>query len=557
MRFEFELADPEHLDSLLENPQAARQRLRRLPPRSREERCPRAGRRGDPLPVPQGNPGHSRSGERALVELVGRFAALAQRVRFRPRRQPDASRTRTFSAAARETRPTWSQRRCTSSRTRAAATSRCVRKARPRSCAPIVQHRPSPPFKAWYAAPMFRYERPQAGRFRQHHQLGVEMLGTDDPDGRRRGDRAAGRAVLRPRLVVAVELRVNSLGDDDVRSGLPRAAARATSRRTTDELCDEHRYKWAVNPLRVLDCKRPECVAGDAPGRRGCATTLCERLPAPFRRCARGPRPARHRLRAGRLPRPGPRLLHPHHLRVRRVALDSLRTASAGAAATTGWSPRSAARRRPGVGFGERASSGSCSPATPRESCPRRPASSARSTCSSSTRPASGDRARAHPRAAGGGPRRRPGLRRALDEGAAEGGRPLGRASWPASSGAEELAAGARSPSGCCAARGDAHVQEKVARDGARGRASRRDHGVAMSGRRPGRRWCPSGCAPRYCGTLASRRRGQDGQRLRLGRTPARARRAPRLRRPPRPHRDHPVRRRRRPRRCGQSTSCA
>src|SRR5919106_967678 len=43
-----------------------------------------------------------------------------------------------------------------------------------------VQHRPTPPFKAWYVAPNFRYERPQAGRFRQHHQLGVEALGTDD-----------------------------------------------------------------------------------------------------------------------------------------------------------------------------------------------------------------------------------------------------------------------------------------------------------------------------------------------------------------------------------------
>src|SRR5258708_27579418 len=46
----------------------------------------------------------------------------------------------------------------------------------------FVQHRPVVPFKAWYAAPSFRYESPQAGRYRQHHQLGVEVLGTDDPD---------------------------------------------------------------------------------------------------------------------------------------------------------------------------------------------------------------------------------------------------------------------------------------------------------------------------------------------------------------------------------------
>ena len=45
-----------------------------------------------------------------------------------------------------------------------------------------VQHRPTPPFRAWYAAPNFRYERPQAGRYRQHHQLGIEALGCEDPD---------------------------------------------------------------------------------------------------------------------------------------------------------------------------------------------------------------------------------------------------------------------------------------------------------------------------------------------------------------------------------------
>src|SRR4051812_50066309 len=45
-----------------------------------------------------------------------------------------------------------------------------------------VQHRPVLPFKAWYAAPSFRYERPQAGRYRQHHQLGVEALGSSDAD---------------------------------------------------------------------------------------------------------------------------------------------------------------------------------------------------------------------------------------------------------------------------------------------------------------------------------------------------------------------------------------
>jgi len=46
----------------------------------------------------------------------------------------------------------------------------------------FVQHHPPTPWKAWYVTPAFRYERPQAGRYRQHHQLGVEVLGTEDPD---------------------------------------------------------------------------------------------------------------------------------------------------------------------------------------------------------------------------------------------------------------------------------------------------------------------------------------------------------------------------------------
>src|SRR5262245_8320820 len=57
---------------------------------------------------------------------------------------------------------------------------------RPEGTAPVVrayvQHRPSVPWKVWYLAPHFRYERPQKGRYRQHWQLGAEVIGVDDPD---------------------------------------------------------------------------------------------------------------------------------------------------------------------------------------------------------------------------------------------------------------------------------------------------------------------------------------------------------------------------------------
>ena len=79
--------------------------------------------------------------------------------------------------------PTSSARRCTTSPTRAAATSAL----RPEGTASVVrafvQHRPTAsPWKVWYAAPSFRYERAQANRYRQHHQVGVEAIGSPDPD---------------------------------------------------------------------------------------------------------------------------------------------------------------------------------------------------------------------------------------------------------------------------------------------------------------------------------------------------------------------------------------
>src|SRR5687768_1436610 len=57
---------------------------------------------------------------------------------------------------------------------------------RPEGTAPVarafVQHHPVTPWKVWYATPAFRYEEPQAGRYRQHHQVGIECIGSPDPD---------------------------------------------------------------------------------------------------------------------------------------------------------------------------------------------------------------------------------------------------------------------------------------------------------------------------------------------------------------------------------------
>jgi histidyl-tRNA synthetase len=138
---------------------------------------------------------------------------------------------------------------------------------RPEGTAPVVrafvQHRPPVPWKVWYVAPMFRYERPQAGRYRQHHQLGVEVLGSDDPDLdveviTLQHDFYAALGLERVQLVV------NSLGDAE---GRPAYEARLIEFLESKTLCDEHSERLRENPLRVLDCKRPACVeaTADAP----------------------------------------------------------------------------------------------------------------------------------------------------------------------------------------------------------------------------------------------------------------------------------------------------
>jgi histidyl-tRNA synthetase len=134
---------------------------------------------------------------------------------------------------------------------------------RPEGTASVVrafaQHRPLVPWKAWYVTPAFRYEQPQAGRLRQHHQLGAEALGTDDPDldvevVAMAADFFAGLGLT------GVDLAVNSMGCSSCRPAYVEAL-RAYLAERRDALCDEHRDRFERNPLRVLDCKRPACRA--------------------------------------------------------------------------------------------------------------------------------------------------------------------------------------------------------------------------------------------------------------------------------------------------------
>jgi len=134
---------------------------------------------------------------------------------------------------------------------------------RPEGTAPIVrafvQHNPPVPWKAWYLTPAFRYERPQAGRYRQHHQLGVEVLGTEDADLDVEVIALAARFYADLGLR-RIDLAVNSMGCGEDRARYV-DVLRAFLTEHAAELCDEHRQRFTTHPLRVLDCKRPACRA--------------------------------------------------------------------------------------------------------------------------------------------------------------------------------------------------------------------------------------------------------------------------------------------------------
>ena len=123
----------------------------------------------------------------------------------------------------------------------------------------FVQHRPPTPFKAWYVTPAFRYERPQKGRYRQHHQLGVEALGTDDPALDVEVVSLAWRFYESLGLR-RVRLLINSMGHRECRGAYVGLLSDYLAAHEA-EICDEHRGAWRLNPLRVLDCKRDACVS--------------------------------------------------------------------------------------------------------------------------------------------------------------------------------------------------------------------------------------------------------------------------------------------------------
>jgi histidyl-tRNA synthetase len=143
---------------------------------------------------------------------------------------------------------------------------------KPEGTAPVVRayvqhgmHKLPQPVKLWYYERMYRFERPQAGRYREHYQIGAEAIGSGDPD-------------LDVEMIMILSDLYRGLGVPDVRlrlssMGCPRCRPDYMERlqdfltAISSELCDDCRERARLNPLRVFDCKNQSCLAllADAP----------------------------------------------------------------------------------------------------------------------------------------------------------------------------------------------------------------------------------------------------------------------------------------------------
>ena len=198
--------------------------------------------------------------------LYDRAATLARRYGYRYVETPGFEHTELFAATSGQTSDVVSKEMYT-------FTDRGDRSItlRPEGTAPVMraylhkrQEMPSP-FKAYYLTRMYRYGRPQAGRYREHRQFGIEVFDEASPAADVEAI-VVGDRFLRELGLSRYRVEVNSIGDEVCRPAY-REELLAFLRANRDRLRDDHRDRFEDNPLRVLDCKDEACaeVAAEAP----------------------------------------------------------------------------------------------------------------------------------------------------------------------------------------------------------------------------------------------------------------------------------------------------
>ncbi len=143
---------------------------------------------------------------------------------------------------------------------------------RPEGTAPVCRayiqhgmHTLPQPVRAFYITPIFRYERPQAGRLRQHHQFGVEAIGDPNPEIDAEVIHLLW-SLLEELGLTSLTLRLNSIGDANCRPQYLESLREHYSTRL-DDVCADCRVRYEKNTLRLLDCKQERCqpIINDAP----------------------------------------------------------------------------------------------------------------------------------------------------------------------------------------------------------------------------------------------------------------------------------------------------
>ncbi|MEI7475705.1 MAG: histidine--tRNA ligase [bacterium] len=135
---------------------------------------------------------------------------------------------------------------------------------RPENTAGVVRafiehnmHKLPNPLKLWYKGPMFRYERPQAGRQRQFHQVGVEVFGVKEASIDAEVIQTA-IWFLKELGIGGLALEVNNIGCPECRMS-HREKIKSSVKPRLEEFCEDCHVRYEKNPLRMLDCKNPKC----------------------------------------------------------------------------------------------------------------------------------------------------------------------------------------------------------------------------------------------------------------------------------------------------------
>lgn len=115
------------------------------------------------------------------------------------------------------------------------------------------------PMKAYYIASVFRYEKPQNGRLREHHQFGVECYGSDSPSADAEVISLAS-TLLKKVGLTQIELNINSIGCPECRAKYNKALKEYIGA-NLHLMCGQCQARFEKNPLRILDCKEEKCKA--------------------------------------------------------------------------------------------------------------------------------------------------------------------------------------------------------------------------------------------------------------------------------------------------------